>query len=46
MGCIYIDLERPQEALAAFELALSFEANFTAAQDQIDKIREYLATQA
>jgi tetratricopeptide (TPR) repeat protein len=43
MGCIYIDLERPQEALAAFELALSFEANFTAAQEKADKIRQYLA---
>ena len=46
MGCIYIELERPQEALAAFELALSFEANFTAAQEKIDKIKQFLDTQA
>jgi tetratricopeptide (TPR) repeat protein len=45
MGCIYIDLERPQEALAAFELALSFDANFTAAQEKIDKIKQFLDTQ-
>ncbi len=45
MGCIYIDLERPQEALAVFELALSFEANFTAAQEKIDKIKQFLDTQ-
>jgi tetratricopeptide (TPR) repeat protein len=46
MGCIYIELERPQEALAAFEVALSFDPNFTAAQEKINKIREYFATQA
>jgi len=46
LGCIYIDLERPQEALAAFELALSFDANFTAAQEKANIIRQYLATQA
>jgi tetratricopeptide (TPR) repeat protein len=45
MGCIYIDLERPQEALAVFELALSFDANFTAAQEKIDKIKQFLDTQ-
>jgi tetratricopeptide (TPR) repeat protein len=46
LGCIHIDLERPQEALAAFELALSFDANFTAAQEKANIIRQYLATQA
>ncbi len=46
LGCLYIDLERPQEALAAFELALSFDANFTAAQEKVNLIRQYLAIQA
>lgn len=46
LGCIYIDLERPQEALTAFELALSFDANLTAAQEKANLIRQYLATQA
>jgi glycosyltransferase involved in cell wall biosynthesis len=46
LGCIYMELERSQEALAAFELALSFDANFTAAQEKADIIRQYLATQA
>jgi tetratricopeptide (TPR) repeat protein len=46
LGCVYIELERQQEALAAFELALSFDANFTAAQEKADKIRRNLATQA
>lgn len=45
LGCIYLELERPQDALAAFELALSFDANFTAAQEKADKIRQHLATQ-
>ncbi len=45
LGCLYIDMERPHEALAAFELALSFDANFTAAQEKADIIRQYLATQ-
>jgi len=42
LGCIYIDLERPQEALAAFELALSFDPNLTAAQEKAERIRQYL----
>lgn len=42
LGCVYLEMGRVQEALAAFELALSFDANFTAAQEQIDKIREDL----
>jgi glycosyltransferase involved in cell wall biosynthesis len=46
LGCIYIDLERPQEALTAFELALSFDANLTTAQEKANLIRQYLATQA
>jgi glycosyltransferase involved in cell wall biosynthesis len=45
IGNVYIELERPQEALAAFELALSFDANFTPAQDKIDKIKQFLDTQ-
>lgn len=32
LGCMYIDMERPQQALKSFELVLSFDANFIAAQ--------------
>lgn len=46
LGCLYMNLQRSQEALTAFELALSFDANFTAAQEKAEIIREYLATQA
>ncbi len=44
LGCVYIALGYPQEALAAFELALSFDASFTAAQEKADIIRQNLAT--
>lgn len=46
LGCVYLQMGRMQEALAAFELALSFDANLTEAQEKIDEIREDLATQA
>jgi glycosyltransferase involved in cell wall biosynthesis len=46
LGCIYLELKRSQEALAAFELALSFDADFTAAREKAEIIRQYLATQA
>jgi glycosyltransferase involved in cell wall biosynthesis len=46
LGCTYIDMERPEDALKSFELALSFDANFTAAQEKIDIIRQYLANQS
>ncbi len=46
LGCIYLDLKRPTEALAAFELALSFDPNFTEAQDKLDTIKQILSTQA
>lgn len=46
LGCVYIDLKCPQEALAAFELALSFDANFIAAQEKANIIRQDLANQA
>lgn len=46
LGCIYIELEQPQEALAAFEWVLSFDANFMDAQHKVDMIKQYLATQA
>lgn len=46
LGRIYIELEQPQEALAAFELVLSFDANFMDAQQKVDMIKQYLATQA
>lgn len=41
LGCVYLDLGQMQEALAAFELALSFDANFTAAQEKIDFIKQF-----
>lgn len=46
MGNVYIELECPQEALVAFELALSFDGKFTAAQVKINTIKEFLANQA
>lgn len=46
LGCMYIYMERPQSALAAFELVLSFNANFTAAQEKVNIIRQYLTSQA
>ena len=39
MGCIYMEQGYSQEALAAFELALSFDSNFQPAQEKIDQIR-------
>jgi tetratricopeptide (TPR) repeat protein len=46
LGRVYVDLGRSQEALAAFELALSFAPDFTAAREKAEIIRQYLATQA
>jgi glycosyltransferase involved in cell wall biosynthesis len=46
LGRLYIELEKPQEALAAFELVLSFDVNFMDAQQKVDMIKQYLATQA
>ncbi|MBD0344941.1 MAG: hypothetical protein ICV63_09010 [Coleofasciculus sp. Co-bin14] len=46
LGCVYLELKRSQEALAAFELALSFAPDFTAAREKAEIIRQYLATQA
>jgi tetratricopeptide (TPR) repeat protein len=40
MGCIYLDQQRPQDALAAFELALSFDPNFQPARQKIEEIRQ------
>lgn len=45
LGSIYINLERPQEALSAFEMALSFDSNFTLALEKINQIEEFLASQ-
>jgi glycosyltransferase involved in cell wall biosynthesis len=45
MGNVYIDLERPQEALAAFEMVLAFDASFTAAQEKIQIIKQFLYSQ-
>ncbi len=35
LGCVYLQMGRMQEALAAFDLALYFDANLTEAQDKI-----------
>lgn len=40
MGCIYLDEKRPQDALAVFELALSFDPNFQAAWQKIEQIKQ------
>lgn len=44
LGLVYLEMERLQEAIKAFELALAFDANFTEAQEQIDTVRQLLAT--
>lgn len=46
LGCTYIDLEHPQVALKYFELALSFDAKFTPAQEKVKLIKQYLSNQA
>lgn len=46
LGNIYIDLERPQDALKLFELVLSFNANFIPAQKKVKLIKQYLANQS
>jgi tetratricopeptide (TPR) repeat protein len=46
LGCVYMDLQCFQEALGAFELALSFDTNLIVAQEAASKIKQYLATQA
>jgi len=46
MGCVYISQSRTQEALTAFEMALSFDANFIAAREKIEEIKKILATEA
>lgn len=43
LGCMYMALNDWQNALSAFELVLSFDANFTAAQEKADIIKQYLA---
>lgn len=42
LGCVYLEMGRVQEALVAFDLALSFEPNFREAQEKVNKIRENL----
>lgn len=42
LGCVYLEIGRVQEALVAFDLALSFEPNFREAQEKVNKIREDL----
>lgn len=40
LGCTYLEMQRRQDALAAFELALAFDANFTPAQEKIEEIKQ------
>ena len=42
LGLMYLKLDRLQEALDAFNFALSFDLNFTLAQKEIDKIKQCL----
>lgn len=42
IGCTYWEMQRPQEALAALEMALAFDAEFTPAQDKITEIKRFL----
>jgi tetratricopeptide (TPR) repeat protein len=42
LGCAYLEMQRPQDALAAFELALAFDANFILAQEKINEIKQAL----
>jgi glycosyltransferase involved in cell wall biosynthesis len=44
LGSIYLELGEFHEALAAFELVLSFDPHFIPAQNQVDKIKEYLTS--
>ncbi len=39
MGCVYAELEQWQEAVAAFELALSFDPSFGPAKEQLEGIK-------
>ncbi len=43
LGCIYLEQNQLSLALKAFEMALDFDANFTAAQDQINMIQQHLS---
>jgi len=44
IGCIYVNQRLFQDALAAFELALSFDSNFQPVQEKINQIKQYLAS--
>lgn len=42
LGCIFMEMELWQKALTAFELAVSFDPNFTEAKDKIEQIKQVL----
>lgn len=46
LGCAYLELKQNQDALAAFQLALSFDANYAKAKQQINKIQQELGLQS
>lgn len=46
IGCIYLEMKRPQDALVAFEMALAFDPGFAPAQERINEIKPSFATDA
>lgn len=46
MGCTYLEMCQYQLAIAAFELTLSFDPNFTTAREKLTEINQLLTTQA
>jgi Tfp pilus assembly protein PilF len=39
LGCAYLQLKEPQNAIAAFELALAFDPNYVPAQEQLAQLK-------
>jgi glycosyltransferase involved in cell wall biosynthesis len=46
IGCTYLEMKRPQDALVAFEMALAFDPDFAPAQEKINEIKQSFATDA
>jgi glycosyltransferase involved in cell wall biosynthesis len=44
LGCIYYEIGQPQQAIAAFNLALSFDPNYTPAKEQLIIAHQRLQT--
>ncbi len=45
LGCAFFKLQRWQEAAAAFEMALSFDADLTPAKQSLEMAKQFLASQ-